>query len=147
MSRWRPLQVLIVEDDPVVAMDLAYLVQDAGHRVVAQESRFSNAMEAAKRHKPDVALVDVSLHEGLVGPKIAQRFTREGGPLVIFVTGQPEALPADLAGAYGVLRKPVPERAIAMTLSFLASHLRGGDEPKPAVLQLAGERGEPGGPG
>jgi CheY-like chemotaxis protein len=139
MGRWRQLSILIVEDDPVFALEMTYAVEDAGHRVVRHESRFADAIEAAHRLKPDVAFVDLNLYEGLIGPTLARRFAREGRPLVIFVTGHPEHLPPDLAGAYGVLRKPVSPADLKATLAFLAAKLDGGEGPKPNQLRLAAE--------
>lgn len=139
MGRWRQLRILIIEDDPVFALQMTYSIEDAGHRVVGHESRFVDAIETALRLKPDLAFVDLNLNEGMIGSNLAQRFAHEGKPLVIFVTGQPEHLPPDLAGAYGVLRKPVSPTDLTATLNFLAAKLDGGDENKPDQLRLAAE--------
>lgn len=137
MVRWRRLRILIVEDDAVVALALRYAIEDAGHEVVANEARYADAIEAAERLKPDVALVDLTLHEGCVGVNLARHFARRGKPLVIVVTARPEELPPDLAGAYGLLRKPVPARLLVSTLEFVAAGLAGVVEPKPDLFRLA----------
>lgn len=58
--RW---SVLILEDDWLVALDIAGLVQDAGHEVVGPASTVAAALDLVDQSHVDVALLDINLQE------------------------------------------------------------------------------------
>jgi DNA-binding response OmpR family regulator len=78
--------ILVAEDERIIAADLCETVQEAGYEVVGPHSDMSSAMLAFNKHKPDLAILDVKLDDGLVFP-LAERLTRENVP-VIFHTGR-----------------------------------------------------------
>ena len=61
------MQVLIVEDDAIIAMYLAMLVADFGHTVCGTADSASGAIEQAADHLPDLVLVDIRLAKGSSG--------------------------------------------------------------------------------
>lgn len=103
--------VLIIEDDPFVAMYLSTLAEDSGATSIEMADTEADAIAAARGRKPDVILSDVRLIEG-TGPKAVARIREDFGPIpVIFVTGTPdECEPCNYAAA--VLGKPVNEQAL-----------------------------------
>ena len=64
--------VLIVEDQVLIAWHLSDLVEGAGHRVLAIARDPAEAMEAAARQRPDFALMDIRLHGGSSGLEAAR---------------------------------------------------------------------------
>jgi CheY-like chemotaxis protein len=62
-----PTSVLIIEDEPVIALDLEQLVRNMGHSVVAHARTRDEALEMAKRHKPGLILSDIRLADGSSG--------------------------------------------------------------------------------
>jgi len=59
--------VLIVEDQMLIAWHLSDLIEGAGHRVLAIARDPAEAMEAAAKQRPDFALMDIRLHGGTSG--------------------------------------------------------------------------------
>jgi CheY-like chemotaxis protein/DNA-directed RNA polymerase specialized sigma24 family protein len=85
-------KVLIIEDEPVIAMDIAGIVEALGHDVVGVAGRKDEAVELAKRHLPDLVLADVQLLDGDSGIVTVQEILKSMTAPVIFVTGFPERL-------------------------------------------------------
>lgn len=111
--------VLIIEDEPFVAMHLSLLAEDAGATSIGMAETEAEAVASANRQRPDVILSDVRLLEG-TGPNAVARIHSDCGAIpVIFVTGTPEECePCPYAAA--VLSKPVNDRELIATLVKIA---------------------------
>ena len=55
------MRVLIVEDEPIIAMHPAILVAELGHEVCATVASVVGAIALASAHNPDVVLMDIHL--------------------------------------------------------------------------------------
>jgi CheY-like chemotaxis protein/DNA-directed RNA polymerase specialized sigma24 family protein len=84
--------VLIIEDEPIIAMDLEELVQTCGHRVVGVASTEEDAVTTAKKTQPGLILADINLGSGGTGTSAVARILRDHHVPVIFVTAYPERL-------------------------------------------------------
>jgi DNA-directed RNA polymerase specialized sigma24 family protein len=116
-------RVLIIEDEPVIAMDVAGIVESLGHEVVGIAGRQAEAVELAKKHNPGLVLADVQLQDGDSGILTVQEIMRTMDAPVIFVTGFPERLlTGDRVEPAFIVTKPFdPETlkvAIVQALSF-----------------------------
>ena len=80
------LHVFVAEDEPIVALDLCDTVAEAGYVVEGPFNNLSSAMLAYQKHKPDVAILDVQLGDGIVYP-LAEQMMAEDIP-VIFHSGE-----------------------------------------------------------
>lgn len=58
------LRVLIIEDEPIIAMLLAEVLTEQGYDVADIASTESEAIQEAARHRPDVMIVDARLRQG-----------------------------------------------------------------------------------
>jgi CheY-like chemotaxis protein len=132
-----PLDVLIVEDEVLLAEELAFLVREAGLRDVGRAMSSREALALAARLTPDLALVDVHLKDGPTGVETARAIVADCGAVVLFMTANVSRLPADYAGACGVIGKPYTERAVTMALAYLETCLREGRAPGPPPLGLS----------
>jgi DNA-binding response OmpR family regulator len=106
----RPLQgasILVVEDDPILALDIVRLLLAAGANVKGPALSLERALELAKAVHLSCAVLDVTLRDGLVFP--AARLLRQRGVGIVFYTGigDPEAIRRDWPEAE-VLVKPAP---------------------------------------
>jgi DNA-binding response OmpR family regulator len=81
-----PLNILVVEDDPMIGPLLAEILEDLGHTVCAVEVDAASAVAAAARFHPDLMIVDVGLGE-ISGIAAVRAILREGFVPHIFVTG------------------------------------------------------------
>ena len=92
--------VVIIEDEPLIAMDLEQLVQGLGHRVVRVARTERQAIEAVRQTRPGLVLADIQLADGSSGLDAVNEFLQIILVPVIFITAFPERL---LTGA-----KPEP---------------------------------------
>lgn len=125
-----PLEVLIVEDEPLLAMDLEAQVSEMGHTVIGTAPDAESAFGLAGRKRPDLALVDLNLRDGLTGPQIASELSRDRGMIVVFVTGSPDQIPPDYAGAVGAITKPWTTEALEQVMALVGAHRRGTSLPE-----------------
>jgi CheY-like chemotaxis protein len=100
----RPLRVMVVEDDGLIAELLRDVLEEMGHTVCASEGNEAGAVAAAVRCKPDLMVVDVRLGEGS-GVSAVDKIQLEGLIPHIFVTGDIKRLKALRPGAEA-LEKP-----------------------------------------
>jgi CheY-like chemotaxis protein/DNA-directed RNA polymerase specialized sigma24 family protein len=84
--------VLIIEDEPVIAADIEALVKELGHTVVDIAATRTEAIDAVSRKTPGLVLADIQLADGSSGiDAVKDILTRFDVP-VIFITAFPERL-------------------------------------------------------
>lgn len=84
--------VVIIEDEPLIALDLERLVTDLGHRVVKIARTEKQAIEAVMRARPGLILADIQLADGSSGLDAVNEILRSFSVPVIFVTAYPQRL-------------------------------------------------------
>jgi len=84
--------VLIIEDEPLISMDLAEIVEDLGHTVSGQATTEAQAVAAAGANKPDLVLADIQLADGSSGIDAVKTILKDIEVPVIFITSFPERL-------------------------------------------------------
>jgi len=84
--------ILVIEDEPMIAMELTDLVEDMGHIVCGQAATEHGAIELANRLKPALILADIRLRDDESGITAVQQILKNLDVPVIFVTGYPERL-------------------------------------------------------
>jgi CheY-like chemotaxis protein len=82
--------VLIIEDELLIAMDLETIVGSLGHRVLDVATTKSEALAAVKRHKPGLILADVKLADGSSGLDAVREIVAKDQVPIIFITAYPE---------------------------------------------------------
>ena len=85
-------RVLIIEDEPIIAMDIEALATELGHSVVDIADTRETAVEAALRHRPDIVLADIQLADGSSGIDAVREILRRSRVPVIFITAYPDRL-------------------------------------------------------
>jgi CheY-like chemotaxis protein len=85
-------RVLIIEDEPVIAIDLENLITELGHEVVATAATSEQAVELAIKKRPGLILADINLGEGGSGLDAVTKILEGFDIPVIFVTAYPEKL-------------------------------------------------------
>ncbi|MDP1911793.1 response regulator [Brevundimonas sp.] len=117
---------MIVEDQALLAMELELVLAESGCDVVGCAMDKAGALVIAERERPDLALIDINLLDGLTGPQIAQYVVSEYGCAVVFLTANPEQIPDGFAGALGVVSKPFDEVTIRDVVAFAQHFIRQG---------------------
>lgn len=132
------VKVLIVEDQALLAMELEHVLTESGHVVVGCAAEADVALALAEQDRPQVALVDVNLRDGLTGPQIARQLIERYDAAVIFVTANPEQIPDGFSGAIGVVTKPFDCQTLKDVVDFAARFQRERTvSSRPARLRLA----------
>lgn len=85
-------RVLIIEDEPLIAMDIENLVGDIGHEVVGIATTRDEATKMASKSKPGLILADVQLADGSSGIDAVNDIIKTLNVPVIFITAYPERL-------------------------------------------------------
>jgi CheY-like chemotaxis protein len=84
--------VLIIEDEPVIAADVEALVRELGHSVVDIAATRTEAVDAAARKSPGLVLADIQLADGSSGIDAVKDILARYEVPVIFITAFPERL-------------------------------------------------------
>ena len=106
--------VLIIEDEPFIALDLQTLVEELGHRVVNVARTHTEAVEAVSKERPGLILADIQLADGSSGLEAVNQILDTFSVPVIFITAYPERF---LTGA-------PPEPAFLITKPFGVDSLK-----------------------
>jgi len=85
-------KVLIIEDEPIIALDLENLVTELGHEVVGTAATRDQAVKQAYSRRPGLILADINLGEGGSGIDAVSEILDSFDIPVIFVTAYPEKL-------------------------------------------------------
>ncbi len=84
--------VLIIEDEPVIAADIEALVKELGHHVTDIAATRTEAAEAVARKTPGLVLADIQLADGSSGIDAVKDILGRFDEPVIFITAIPERL-------------------------------------------------------
>ncbi len=84
--------VLIVEDEPIIAADLESLVEDLGHKVIGNATTHKEAVSMAMTNPPGLVLCDIQLADGSSGIEAVSEILSHYSVPVIFITAFPERL-------------------------------------------------------
>jgi len=82
--------VLIIEDEPFIAMDLESLVEGLGHRVFGVARTRTEAVAAVRDRRPGLVLADIQLADGSSGVDAVNDILASFEVPVIFITAYPE---------------------------------------------------------
>lgn len=107
--------VLIVEDEAVIAMDLTRRLQKLGYRVATTVPSGEEALAWTARQRPDLVLMDIVLCGQLDGIHTADELRRQYGLPVIFLTAYSDDKTLSRASGarpYGYLLKPFDDREL-----------------------------------
>lgn len=91
---WREAaaEILVIEDDPIIAMNNVQIIEELGHKVVGVAARKDQAVSLAARTAPTLVLADIKLERGDNGITAVKEILEKMPVPVIFVTGHPEML-------------------------------------------------------
>jgi AmiR/NasT family two-component response regulator len=114
------MRILVAEDETIIRLDLCGLLVRAGYEVVAEARDGEEAVELARRHKPDLAVMDVKMPR-LDGIEAARKILEERPLPIVMLTAfdQRELIErAAEAGVYGYLVKPFREQDIVPAIEL-----------------------------
>ncbi|WP_319529919.1 response regulator [uncultured Cohaesibacter sp.] len=92
ISRQVATDIMIIEDEPLIAMDIEQMVESLGHRVTGIARTHSEAIELYHSDKPKMVLADIQLADGSSGIDAVNDILKDSDIPVIFITAFPERL-------------------------------------------------------
>ena len=109
------IRIVIVEDEPIIRMDLREILESKGYQVVGEAADGFDAVELCRTHVPDLVLLDIKmpLMDGLSAAQIIHEQGLAGS--IVFLTAYSDSSyieGAKTSGVSGYLVKPVDEKAL-----------------------------------
>ena len=92
IARQTRARVLIIEDEPIIAMDIEAIVTDLGHSVTGIAATRAEAQTMVAAEAPGLVLADIQLRDGSSGIEAVKHILAQQAVPAIFITGFPELL-------------------------------------------------------
>src|SRR5579883_293670 len=112
-------QVLVVEDEYIIAANLQENLESLGYRVADIATEATEAIEKASILRPDIVLMDIRLRGGTDGVKAAEQIWNRLQIPVIFITGHSDRTTLERAKStfpFGYLLKPIKDRELYVAI-------------------------------
>lgn len=110
--------VLIIEDEPIIALDIETLVQELGHSVTGIARTHKEAVALVARKRPGLVLADIQLADGSSGLEAVAEILQSIDLPVIFITAYPERLlTGDRPEPAFLITKPFQPEAVKAAIS------------------------------
>ena len=103
--------ILVVEDEALVGLGLAAMLENAGFEVIGPVGDLSSAMSMLDRHECSLAILDINLAHGETSAPLAERLKRSGIPFLV-TSGNLPPQGKGIFGSVPSLPKPVGARML-----------------------------------
>ncbi len=115
------IKVLIVEDEPLIASDIEFTLNEAGYNVIGISHSCLKAMDMVNNRKPDIVLLDISIKGEKNGIDIGENLKKNYNIPFIYITSYADKTTLELAKAtlpYGYIVKPFKDRDIISSIEM-----------------------------
>lgn len=119
LNEVKDISVLIIEDEPVLAVGLEYTLKSFGYKVAGISSNMQNTLQLLLQQKVDIVLVDIKLKGGHCGIEIANYLWQQKKIPVIFLTSYCDEKTIEKTMScepYGYLIKPCKDQELHTTI-------------------------------
>src|SRR5215472_7835025 len=117
-------KILIVEDEGIIADNIASRLQKSGYQVAGIADSAEAALARVPEAKPDLVLMDIHIKGSLDGIETTRKLRETFDIPVIYLTAHTDPQTIDRAkrtGSFGFLTKPIDHRTLATTIE-MATH-------------------------
>ncbi|MCP4440854.1 MAG: response regulator transcription factor [Aureispira sp.] len=114
-------KILIVEDEVIIAEDLAGSLEDLGYEVIGPADNASDTLKLIKKNTPDLAILDINLNQPIDGVQIASILRQDYQVPFVFLTAFSDASTLDRVkktNPYGYIVKPFDEADLQVTITL-----------------------------
>jgi len=110
--------VLIIEDEPIIALDIEAMVEELGHDVTGIARTHREAVSLVRARRPGLVLADIQLADGSSGLDAVNEILESIAVPVIFITAYPERLlTGDKPEPAFLITKPFQPEAVRAAIS------------------------------
>lgn len=128
----RKYSILVVEDEPLIAEDIAGYLLESGFEVAAIANSAQEAIDQLERNIPDALLLDINLGEGMDGIELAGIIRKKLNIPFVFLTSHADKTTLDRAKLTipaGYLLKPFDGNDLMTSLEIaIFTHLKNGEK-------------------
>lgn len=134
------IKILAVEDDPIYAESLDFVVQELGYELTGIADNATDALRLLEENLPDLILMDIEINDALTGIELAARINRNQRIPIIYVTAFKDKdifQQAKLTGPVAYIIKPYDPVSLqsAIELALFSAP----NQPKPAQEVLTAD--------
>ncbi len=110
--------VLVIEDEPIIALDIERIVRSLGHNVTGNSTTHTEAVAMVKEKRPGLILADIQLADGSSGIEAVNEILKDIDVPIIFITAFPERLlTGDRPEPAFLISKPFMPEAVEIAIS------------------------------
>lgn len=117
---FRKARILVVEDQRIIALDLAATINRVGHEAIGIETKGERAVDAAGALRPDLIFMDISLAGKIDGIEAARIIYERFKIPIIYISGNHDESTIEKskgANTYGYLVKPIDDSDISTVIN------------------------------
>ena len=116
--------ILIIEDEPIIALDIAHSVGERGHRVTGIATTHREAIDLARADPPGLVLADIQLSDDSSGIEAVKEILEHYRVPVVFITAFPDRLlTGERPEPAFLITKPFEPETLSVAISqALATH-------------------------
>jgi len=121
-----PIQILVVEDEMIIAANLSLQLTEMGYQVTGIIARAEEALAHIRRRQPDILLLDINLKSEIDGIDMAHEMQKEFDVPIIYLTANSDTAHFDRAKAtnpYAFLSKPFKKLDLQRTVELVANQV------------------------
>jgi DNA-directed RNA polymerase specialized sigma24 family protein/CheY-like chemotaxis protein len=128
--------VLIIEDEMVIALDLERLVEDLGHRTIGIARTRAEAIKLSRVRRPGLILADIQLADGSSGLEAVNDLLNSFEVPVIFISAHPERfLTGERPEPAFLISKPYQQSTVSAVVSQALFFERNGRQPEKRAIE------------
>jgi DNA-binding response OmpR family regulator len=138
------MRILLVEDDPILALLAEIALEEDGHEVVGPAYDVSQAITLTQQSTPDFAFVDINLNGHDEGVDLVRVLFEEFAVRSLYVSGQTKIAKTNTGHALGLLSKPYTPDDLARSARIVHALITGDPPPTtpmPGPLMIFTESG------
>ena len=120
-AKMKTKKILLVEDETIVARDIEHMLQGLGYKVVDVLTDGFQSIEAAKKLKPDLVLMDIRLKGKIDGIEAAHQIYNQLNIPIVYITAHADANTvkrAKVTEPFGYILKPFDEKELQTTIEI-----------------------------
>lgn len=117
-------KILLVDDEPLIRMDVKDTLEDRGYNIIGEACDGFEAVEMCKKYNPDLVIMDIDMPilDGIKAGKIISKENLAGGVLLLTSFEDKDHIQkAKNIGAFGYLVKPASEKILIPTIEMCLS--------------------------
>jgi len=129
-----PIQIMIVEDDMIIAADISMQLTQLGYGVMGIFPRAEDALRQLEHQRPDILLLDIQLKGSMDGIQLATTIQEQYPLPIIYLTANTDRPTFDRAKStkpLAFIAKPFDQEDLERTLELVADRLTESSESPP----------------